>query len=271
MFFSFPGYFFALFALLLNFSLSVQAANEESEKRWAAQLRDNIVIGEPIDLADGPTTFFSIYSSHTTAQPKGVVILLHGTGAHPDWGDVIHPLRTELPDKGWATLSIQLPLLPIENEADMKQDFAIKKQVIDASISRINAAIKFLQEKEYTKITLIAHSFGALMALNYCQSDATSPPIISTAIVIGTPSYTKTIPLNSPMMIEKINIPLLDLYGSEDLDNVLQSAKARKYAAIKAGNKRYRQAEIIGANHFYTGLDDELVTYVSGWLNKNSL
>ena len=96
--------------------------NTDSEQRWAEQLRDNIVIGEPTDLpltgvkSDGSAgksaenTFFSIYTPHTTSSPKGAVILMHGSGAHPDWGDIIHPLRSELPDKGWATLSIQLPL-----------------------------------------------------------------------------------------------------------------------------------------------------------------
>ena len=108
------------------------------------------------------------------------------------------------------------------------------------------------------------------MALNYCQSDAASASI-SSAIVIGTPSSGKTIPLSSPAMIEKIKLPLLDLYGSEDLLSVLKSAKARKNAAIKAGNKNYRQVETIGANHFYNGLNDELLIYISGWLNKNSL
>ena len=265
MIFSFSGHLFTLFILLFNISLSVQAANDASEKRWAEQLRDNIVIGDPVDIADGETTFFAIYTEHTTPKPKGAIILMHGTGAHPDWSDIIHPLRTELPDKGWSTLSIQLPLLMPEAE-----DNESKKKVINASVSRINAAIKFLKEKENTKISLIAHSYGSLMAFNYIQSENASALIKST-IIIGTPSYAKTIPLNSPMMIEKIKMPLLDLYGSEDLHGVMLSAKARQSAAIKAGNKKYRQVETIGANHFYNGLDEELLIYVSGWLEKNSL
>lgn len=270
MFFSIPVYFFTLFTLLLNFNLSAQAANEESEQRWADQLRDNIVIGEPVDIPYGDKKFFAIYTEHTTPKPKGAVIIMHGTGAHPDWSDIIHPLRTELPDKGWASLAIQLPLMPVEKNEDISKENELKKQVIEASVPRINAAIQFLEAKEYTNITLIAHSFGSLMALNYCQSDAASA-LIRSAIVIGTPSSGKIIPLSSPAMIEKIKLPLLDLYGSEDLLSVLKSAKARKNAAIKAGNNNYRQVETIGANHFYNGLNDELLIYVSGWLNKNSL
>jgi len=255
--------------LVLSLMISAQAANIESEKRWAEQLRDNLVVGDALDLPEGSSDaqqkFFAIYTEHTIPEPKGGIILMHGTGAHPDWGDIIHPLRTGLPDKGWATLSIQLPLLYPD-----KQDDESKKKVIETSVSRINEAISFLKSKKYTDIALIAHSFGSLMALNYCQSDKASHKV-KAAIVIGTPSSGKTIPLSSPAMVEKIKIPLLDLYGSEDLDSVLASSRARKTAAYKAANKKYRQVETAGANHFYHGLDDELLTYVAGWLNKNIL
>ncbi|MCW8931762.1 MAG: alpha/beta hydrolase family protein [Gammaproteobacteria bacterium] len=257
----------------------VFAENISSEKRWAEQLRDNIVIGEPIDLPltgakSGATssatenTFFSIFTPHTTAAPKGAVILMHGTGAHPDWSDIIHPLRSELPDKGWATLSIQLPLaLP-----ERKDDESLKK-VIESSTPRIEAAINYLSSQKYGRIIIISHSFGSLMALNFLQLkvDAVSPegiPLISAAVIIGTPSSGSEAPFNSPAMIEKIKIPLLDLYGSNDLDKVLRSAKARKVAANKAKNKKYRQSQTIGANHFYNGLDSELIIYIANWLNK---
>ncbi|MCU7938206.1 MAG: alpha/beta hydrolase family protein [gamma proteobacterium symbiont of Bathyaustriella thionipta] len=222
--------------------------NTASEQRWAEQLRDNIVIGEALDLplaapdsADNKSesTFFSIYTPHTTSTSRGAIVLMHGTGAHPDWNDIIHPLRTELPDKGWATLSIQLPLLFLD-----KKDAQSRTQVIESSVPRIDAAINFLRAKEYHYITLIAHSFGTLMSLNYLQLnlDKTTPeglPIVNAAVLIGTPSSTASAPLNSPVMLEKIKIPLLDLYGSEDIDSVLRSAKARKTAAMKAQNKNF--------------------------------
>ena len=261
-------------------SYEVFAANTDSEKRWAEQLRDNIVIGEPVDLplssmASGAdagksteNTFFSIYTPHTTSTPKGAVILMHGTGAHPDWSDIINPLRSELPDKGWATLSIQLPLVFPE-----KKDADSLKKVIESSVPRIEAAISFLKTKSYNRIILVSHSFGTLMALNFLQLkvdavDSDGVPLVSATVIIGTPSSGTSAPLNSAVMIEKIKIPLLDLYGSNDLDSVVRSAKARKTAAHKANNKKYRQVETIGANHFYNGLDDELLIYVSNWLNK---
>lgn len=263
-------------SLLLLCSLPVIAINIDSEKRWAEQLRDNIVIGDPLDLPlpgapsekEADNTFFSIFTPHETDTPKGAIILLHGSGAHPDWSDIIHPLRAELPDRGWATLSIQLPLTFPD-----KKDNDSQVKAIQASVARIQAAVNFLQAESYDKIILVAHSFGSLMALNFLQLEvaASKPdgtPLINAAVIIGSPSSGSTAPLNSPAMIAKIKIPLLDLYGSKDLDSVMRSAKARKTAAKKAQNKNYRQVETIGANHFYHGLNDELVSYVNNWLSK---
>jgi len=266
--------------LVFFISFEAYAINTASELRWAEQLRDNIVIGDPLDLplaadsspdsrsGENGSTFFTIYTPHTTSSSKGAIILMHGTGAHPDWNDIIHPLRTTLPDKGWTTLSIQLPLIFPD-----KKDAQSRIQVIESSAARINSAVNFLRSEKYDYIAIISHSFGTLMALNYLQinADKTSSeekPVINSAVIIGTPSSGSSIPLNSPMMIKKLQIPLLDIYGSEDLDSVLRSATARKPAAKKAANKNFRQVSTIGANHFYQGLDDELVIYITNWLNK---
>ncbi len=264
----------ALMGLLFLHTCTVLASsiNTESEKRWVEQLEDNIVTGDQLYLPSGAdkqseNAFFAIFTPETTEKALGAIILIHGTGAHPDWGDVIHPLRVELPDKGWATLSIQVPLIYPD-----KKNPQSRKEVIEASLPRIRAAIEYLKPN-YSKIVIVAHSFGTLMALDYLQKHASDTlqddtPVIKAAVIIGTPSQGKEIPLNSPAMIEKINIPLLDLYGSNDLNSVMSSAKARKKAAHKAGNQHYRQHETLGANHFYLGLDEKLVNYVHHWLKK---
>ena len=274
-------------------SIEAYAMNTASEQRWAEQLRDNIVIGDAVDLplsaspstlsaskstpdssgTKNNNTFFSIYTPHTTAKSRGAIVLMHGTGAHPDWNDIIHPLRVELPDKGWATLSIQLPLVFPPSDNKQEEDVQSRTQVIESSVPRIDAAINFLRAKGYDYISIVAHSFGTLMSLNYLQHkvDKVTPKgtlVINSAVIIGTPSSGSSAPLNSPVMIEKIKIPLLDLYGSKDLDSVMRSAKARKTAARKIPNKQFRQVQTIGADHFYRGLDEELVVYITNWLNK---
>ncbi len=265
------------FTLLIFFSSSY-ALNSSSELRWAEQLRDNIVIGEPVDLSIASAdktqnTFFAIFTEPATASAKGAVVLMHGMGAHPDWIDIIHPLRAALPDKGWASLSIQLPLIANHENNNADQDKQQRQQAIKASVARVDSAIKFLRAKKYDYIVLLSHSFGSLMAVNYLQLKAEQKtpqgsPIVNAAIIIGTPSSGMSAPLNSSTMLKKIHIPMLDLYGSQDIDSVLRSAKARKTAANQAQNKFFRQVQIIGANHFFQGLDDELISYVSNWLDK---
>lgn len=66
--------------------------------------------------------------------------------------------------------------------------------------------------------------------------------------------------------LEKIKIPVLDLYGSQDLEPVLNSVKDRAQAGRKAGNKDYRQVKVTGANHFFQGLETDLVRRVKSWL-----
>jgi pimeloyl-ACP methyl ester carboxylesterase len=74
--------------------------------------------------------------------------------------------------------------------------------------------------------------------------------------------------MNGVLALEKIQIPVLDLYGSRDLATVLGSAKARAGAARTAGNTDYRQTEIEDADHFFAGMEDTLNRHVSGWLNS---
>jgi len=68
--------------------------------------------------------------------------------------------------------------------------------------------------------------------------------------------------------LQRIMIPVLDIYGSRDLDDVVDSAPLRAAAARKARNPDYRQTEIAGANHFFQGLEDTLVSRVNAWISR---
>jgi hypothetical protein len=70
--------------------------------------------------------------------------------------------------------------------------------------------------------------------------------------------------------LAKIRQPVLDLYGSQDLEAVIDGAEARKRQLRKAGNPGSRQDMVQGANHFFQGLNEELTRRVRSWLNKYS-
>ena len=75
--------------------------------------------------------------------------------------------------------------------------------------------------------------------------------------------------MDSINSLKKIQVPVLDLYGKEDLDNIIASADDRAAAAKESGNKKYTQTVIAG-NHFFDGHEDSLVKTVADWLEKNN-
>lgn len=63
-------------------------------------------------LDGGADPFLSLWLPANQAQPAGLVILVHGDGETADWPTAIGPLRRQLPDAGWSTLSLSLPDAP---------------------------------------------------------------------------------------------------------------------------------------------------------------
>ena len=240
---------------LLSFNL--YASDLEKEKRWADQVVDAILDGDAVWLNDGKSDFLGIYTE--AEEDKGrAVIVMHGTGIHPDWAQVVQPLRVGLIEHNWNTLSIQMPVLP--NEAEYK-DYA---PLYDEVAPRIDAAIKYLQENGSEDIVLIGHSQGSAMTAYYLS---TSKPEVKGFVAIGMAAFAGDPRMDSIKALESINVPVFDLYGSEDLEEILASAGDRKAAAKKAGNKNYTQTRITG-NHFFDGHEEELVDTVADWLDK---
>ena len=249
-----------LFYVFLAFSCTqASAASDlEKEKRWSAQIADGLVVGESVQLEAGGTAFTGIFTEAADGPTGRAVILAHGMGAHPDWAEIINPLRSDLPDHGWSTLSIQMPILA--NDAALK-DYA---PLFDEVAPRIEAAVRYLREQGNQTIVLIGHSLGASMAASYLSGNGQQE--IQGFVAIGLSVTAVNDKMNSALALEKIRIPVLDLYGSRDLANVLRSVKTREKAARKAGNADYRQLEIEGADHFFVGMEDTLNRRVYGWL-----
>jgi len=237
------------------------ASDIDKEKRWAEQLQDQLVIGEPLRLTTGQQDFFALYTPAVGKLQRGGVILLHGLGAHPDWPDVISPLRKDLPEAGWSTLSIQLPIRP--NEAD----FTDYPPLFPAASVRISAAIRYLQKQGVRNIVLVGHSLGAAMGAYFLAQKAPDSEAVRAFVGIGMGHAPGTV-AHTPDTLAKITVPVLDLYGTQDLRGVLGSTKAR--AASQVNNADYRQLAITGADHFFRGLEAALVKRVSSWLSRKA-
>lgn len=244
--------------VLLAFAFNCHASDLAKERRWAEQVVDSIMDGDAEMLKDGNNEFLSIYTE--AAEHKGrAAIVMHGTGIHPDWQQVIQPLRVGLTEHNWHTLAIQMPIL--HNEAEYI-DYA---PLYDEVAPRIEAAIEFLKDNGAKNIVLVGHSQGASMpaySLSKNSHDVTG------FVAIGMGVYAEDERMNSIKALEKIKIPVLDIYGSEDIEPVLSSIDDRSAAAKKAGNKNYTQVKITGANHMFDGKSDALIEAIAGWLDK---
>jgi len=248
-----------LIIMLLTFSSSALASDLAKEKRWADQVVDALIDGDAVWLNDGSSDFLGIYTE--AEEDKGrAVIIMHGTGIHPDWQQVIKPLRVGLIESNWNTLAIQMPILP--NEAEYI-DYA---PLYDEVAPRINAAIKHLKDNGSNEIVLIGHSQGAAMAAYYLSS---SKQDVNGFVAIGMGVYADDPRMNVVKALETIKVPVLDLYGEDDLEDVMNSIDDRAEAAKKAGNTNFTQTEIEGANHLFDDKESELVETVADWLETS--
>lgn len=236
------------------------ASDLAKEQRWADQIVDALIDGEAIRLEAGATGFLGILTEADGATRAAIV--LHGIGAHPDWPQVVQPLRARLPEHGWTTLSLQLPILG--NEA-AGEDYL---PLMDEVAPRLDAGIAYLKERGYGTIVVVAHSLGAAMASDYLAGgDHGVAAFVGIGMGAGTTRPGRT---DNARSLERITLPVLDLYGSDDLADVVGSADLRAAAATKAGNEAYTRQQVDGANHFFDGRDATLVETVSNWLEANT-
>lgn len=243
--------------LLMLSALPSWASDLAKEQRWADQIVDELFDGEAVWLESGGIRFLGIFTE-ATSEAKGSVVVLHGIGAHPDWPEVINPLRVGLAEAGWNTLSVQLPILP--NEAESEEYLPLFPE----APPRINAAIDFLRQTDGGPVFIVAHSMGSSMALAFF-GDRTNPGV-SGLVLIGTNTGGSGGLDESAERLEGVVVPILDLYGELDLEPVLAGVETRAKVAAASGNRDFSQIEVAGADHFFNGVEDELLDTVSEWL-----
>ena len=241
---------------LLVLAAPVAASDLEKEQRWREQVEDSIMDGEAVDLVVEGREIFAIYMEAEDGSDKGMIVV-HGTGIHPNWQQVVQPIRVEMAAHGWNTLSIQMPIL--HNEAQYEEYVALYPEVPP----RLRAAEAFLKDRGIQTLLIAAHSQGATMSSYYLSRH---PSDVKGLIAIGMGATQKDSHINSAQSLKKITIPVLDLYGDDDLPGVLDTVDARTESS--AHNAQYSQQMIKDANHFFDGMDDERVSAVAGWAQQ---
>jgi predicted alpha/beta-hydrolase family hydrolase len=235
----------ALLLAVASFSCFAQA-DYAREQRWADEITPAILVGDPVQLAlPSGRKFLGIYAPNSKAQAG--VIVVHGLGVHPDWG-LINPLRSLLSEQGYATLSVQMPVLAAEARGDQYPP------LFPEAAERIAVAVNYLRGKGHQKIAIVAHSLGARMTEVFLAQPGA--PAVDAWVSIGIPGNFTT----------AFKVPVLDLYGEKDLPAILDSA-AKRAAAIR-NIRGSAQVSVAGADHFFNGMDKELVHSVKMFLDR---
>lgn len=251
-----------LFSLFFSASVvNSQPLDRERELQVSEKLEKELEDSEILWLDANGEKFQAILFKQTSEQAKGAAIILHGMGAHPDWPQTISPIRKTLPEYGWTTLSIQLPIIAAENQIE---DYG---KTLGRAAARIEAAISTLHELKFRNIVAIGHSFGAATVLSYFEQANGRRIVALAAIGLQDYAFVKP-PIDILGLIEKSNVPILDIYGSRDYKKATDQAADRRLAAKKGGNKGYVQVEIEGADHYFTKLEDVMIKRIRGWMRK---
>jgi pimeloyl-ACP methyl ester carboxylesterase len=207
------------------------------EQRWKNEVLSNLVVGDAVRISlPSGSAFLGLYTQGRAGQ--SAVLLVHGAGVHPDHG-VIGILRVALADRGYTTLSIQMPVLAADART---QDYL---PLFPEAGERIAAAAGWLEARTQDPIVILSHSLGAWMTERYLESTKAAP--FAAWICMG-----RSGALAGPAH----PIPILDVYGEHDLALVLRYAEERRRALQLIPGSR--QVMIPGADHFYTGKEPEL-------------
>ena len=237
--------------LALWVSCFAQSAQPDTarEKRWADEITPAILLGDPVYLAlKSGHKFLALHTPNPKARAG--VIVVHGMGVHPDW-NLINVLRTQLSEQGYATLSVQMPVLAADAKADAYP------ALFPQASERLQAAIDFMREKGHRKVAIVSHSMGARMVNHYLVSGGAGGIDAWASVGISSGIY---------LQPETFKAPVLDIYGEKDFPVVLQNAATRADAI-----KRVRgsgQMSVAGADHYFNGSETELVRHVKRFLDN---
>lgn len=237
------------------------APYSDYENEISAALAQRVPQHEILWLKAAGRDFLGLYREPAAGVVQGVAIIVHGMGGHADWPEVIAPLRMRLPEAGWASLSLQMPVLP------PGAPLADYGRTVQASGYRISAALQYLEKQGYINIISIGYGYGAALIADYLAFNPGNRMGAFVGVSVQSHEF-----LNPRLKLlndlASIDIPVLDIYAGRDRGRVLRQADDRRLAGRKNGRHIYDQIMIGGADRFYTGKENVMTSRICGWLEQ---
>lgn len=249
-------FFVLVVCWLCLFSNANLASDEKRESDLADSINKTLTLGKAVWLEAEGKKFLGLYRQTEKATSKGTAIILHDIDGHPNQQQLIYDLRTFLPEHGWTTLALQMPLREVG--AEQEEYYALFPE----AAARIQAGIRYAKDNGATKVVVLGYGLGGLMAV-YTLSEQAVDISALIAISLSVPT-TENQSAQTLELIKKIKIPLLDIYGAVDVPNVTETARERRAAA--KDNPRYRQVKINDEDHTYQHDEGLLVKRIYSWM-----
>ncbi|WP_332764837.1 alpha/beta hydrolase family protein [Pseudomonas koreensis] len=277
----------------------------ERSQEEAAALERLLPAQEQQQLQAGSETFLALWKPANTAEPKGAVIIIPGTGETADWPQAIGPLRRKLPDAQWSSLSITLPDLqsdaiaprvvepaaaakapetgskdsttaqPIEQAAGGEAEVA--DQVVaetteeqsraDAEriFARIDAAIAYAEQQSARSIVVLGHGTGAYWAGRYLSEKQTAQ--VEKFVMVDAQAPAKALPPLAELT-PTLKLPTADIfYMDKPLDR--NAALERMQASKRLKTSAFSQVAL-KALPDKNAEAEQLLRRVRGWLNPQN-
>lgn len=195
-------------ALACHLGVALAAAPDLArERRFAEQVVPQLFVGDAAWLATPREPHVLALYTAPAKPTHDAVIVVHGLGVHPDW-NLIGVLRSDLADLGFATLSVQMPVLAADAPRD---DYA---SLFPYAFERLDAALQWLHARGYTHVGVVSHSLGAAMVNAWL---AYAKPAIDAWVPIGL-----TVDFATPP-----RLPVADVVAERDFPEALAFAKTR--------------------------------------------
>jgi len=243
-------------------------------KQYKEDLKHYLADDQVKPLLAGPDDYLTLIKKHTSANSKGVAILL------PEWQQgatnpkAINFLRNALPAKGWSTIAIQpnnkpdnYPSTALTVEEQKKENELILKEYKNKLSSMLNAVMN--TAKDYPGIVLvIAQGNNAALLVDLYNQEGNQLP--NALIMLSSYRHSNHGLINSvnedfARQLAFTELPVLDLYLTHDNPLVLAKAAQRKSFAKQEMKVYFRQRQL---NNTITGYypEKELLNQINSWL-----
>ncbi len=273
------------YLLLPLFAQTIAATDYYAEYKTRLALQKQYLPNEIVWLtSDSKTKTLALYKEASGAKKLGAAIILSDLGHHPDWPIIIKPLRQNLARHGWQTLSVHMPQAkPESSSAELESLYQTVK-------TRVKLALNHMT-KNQQNLVVIAHGHTANIVIRHLAENLDDQQKVSAFVGI---SLFDSPWIQTSQHLEKIPIPILDVFAEYDTLSTLKSApirlaatrrliapyattsslnyspKAQALAKKKTGRLNYRQTIIHGAYAGFSHRQAALVKTIRGWLQHYS-